>query len=239
MCTTIGYFKFIDDEYINSFFDLEALWLSNVSTFFEEGKKIDDLINDRYEGALFNFRLPLPAFITSFTKVTTNSFDENDYLKNDIAEALIKSEEATEKKRDFVFIPESNMTLLKQGICNAMHGKRDGLFEKHDIFSREVEYLENYEEKMENFELQLLQGQVTKEQLGQALLATKSNSYKMQNEYRFGIVSSQVIIENIKLDKVPGMTVKLQPAIKFATAKFPRQKLQNLNRQELIFPNEN
>ena len=41
--------------------------------------------------------LPLPAFITSFTKVTTNSFDENDYLKNDIAEALIKSEEATEK----------------------------------------------------------------------------------------------------------------------------------------------
>ncbi len=34
-----------------------------------------------------------------------------------------------------------------------MTGERSGALEKSDIFSREVKYLKNYEEKMVNFEL--------------------------------------------------------------------------------------
>ncbi|MFC6178414.1 hypothetical protein ACFQGR_03240 [Weissella sagaensis] len=71
------------------------------------------------------------------------------------------------------------------------------------------------------------------------MLVTKSSSYKIQDEYRLGIVSSQMIIDNEKLDKELGANVVLKPVInKFAIAKFPRNKMQNLNVQELSLLNE-
>lgn len=109
----LGFIKFVDDQYIHDLFNLDSLWLSNYRCFI--GKKNtseEDLINDEFEGKLYKLQTDMPAFLTCFTLIEKDSFDETGILKDDISSALINSEKCMNKNRSFVYIPRENMECL-------------------------------------------------------------------------------------------------------------------------------
>lgn len=229
----IGYIKFIDNDYIDSFFSLESLWLSSISSFTNNGEEAaDNLIDDSYEGRLDNLYLDMPAFITCFTEITNDSFNNKGLLKENISDSLIKCEKKLGKHRDFIFIPYKNMEHLLTSINSAQEGKTDGVLNHTTIFSRRIYYITNYVNKMAKLEEDYLAGNRSIEELGKGLLGTKDSKYKVQNEFRLGIILPCQKSEGAKTQD-SGISIEIDPPIQFATGKFKRDKLRTLNRETM------
>ncbi|MHA7612450.1 hypothetical protein ACX2QB_08960 [Weissella viridescens] len=229
----IGYIKFVDEEYIDSFFSLKKLWLSEISVFTKGSKKSDnDLINDSNEGKLDSIFLNMPSYITSFTELTTNSFDDNGVLKETISDSIIKSEETLQKNRNFVFIPIENMQLLLNDLNNAQHGVLDGELSHTTIFSRKVCYINDYQNKMRKLEDDFLAGNAGIDSIAKGFLQTKDEKYKIQNEFRIGIVLPYKKDDYTYKSEL-GVELQLEPVISFATLCFKRAELKNLNINQL------
>lgn len=114
----LGFIKFVDDQYIDDFFNLYYLWLSNYRFFIgNKDTSEEDLINDKSEGRLDELQTNMPAFLTCFTLIEKDSFDETGILKDDISSALINSEKCMNKNRSFVYIPKENMECLLNRIA--------------------------------------------------------------------------------------------------------------------------
>lgn len=178
----IGYIKFVEEDYIDSLFSLKKLWLSEISVFTKGSEEsVDDLINDPNEGKLDSIFLNMPSYITSFTELTTNSFDANGVLKETISDSIIKSEETIGKNRNFVFIPIENMQLLLNDLDNAQHGKLDGELSHTTIFSRKVCYIDDYQNKMRKLENDCFAGNADIDSIAKGFLQTKDEKYKIQN----------------------------------------------------------
>lgn len=235
MANTIGYIKFVDKEYIDSFFKLNSLWLSNINYFtLNDKRESDDLINDKFEGKLHNLVLDMPAFITSFTEVNKNFFTQNGILREDISNSLIKSEKQLGKNRSFVFIPYDNMQHLLKVLNECQSGKKEGVLTQSSIFSRKILYINNYTSKMEQLENEYFNGTKTIEDVAKGLLGIKSSKYQLQNEFRLGFVYPQKNSAFINKHKhVNGITIGVEPSFTFATRKFEWEALQGLNIQQL------
>ncbi|WP_312980139.1 hypothetical protein [Leuconostoc falkenbergense] len=229
----IGYIKFIEEDYIDSFFLLEKLWLSEISAFIESSEElVDDLINDPNEGRLDSIFLNMPSYITSFTELTKNSFDDNGVLKKTISDSIIKSEEKLGKNRKFIFIPNQNMQHLLNDLNNAQHGELEGVLSHTNIFSRKVCYIADYKNEMRKLEDDFFAGNASIDSIAKGLLQTKDEKYKIQNEFRLGIVLPYKKNEFTYRDE-PGVELKLEPVISFATLCFKREELKTININQL------
>lgn len=232
----IGYIKFVDNDFIENFYELNSLWLSEISAFTENSEEVaDNLIDDPHEGKLENISLDMPAFITCFTELTSDSFDKDGILNKDISDALIKCEEKLHKNRDFIFIPSQNMQSLLDNINNAQHGETEGELSHTKVFARKVLYKADYSNKMRLLEEKFWAGNASMEEdIGKAVLQTKDERYKPQNEFRIGVVLQHKKEEWEKKHKnVKGLSIKLVPSIHFAKCRFKRESLRTLSTTQL------
>ncbi|MBM7544479.1 hypothetical protein JOC59_001196 [Weissella beninensis] len=229
----IGYIKFVEEDYIDSFLSLKKLWLSEISVFTKSSEEsVGDLINDPSEGKLDSIFLNMPSYITSFTELTTNSFDTNGRLKETIADSIIKSEETLGKNRNFVFIPIENMQLLLTNLNDTQNGERDGVLSHTTIFSRKVCYIDDYQNTMRKLEDDFFAGNVSIDNIAKGFLQTKDEKYKIQNEFRLGIVFPYKKNDYLYSSE-PGVELELTPVIPFATLCFKREGLKTLNINQL------
>lgn len=228
---TVGYIKFVDRKYMKDFFTLKSIWLSNVDTFTKNSEEAaDNLIDDKFEGKLKKLALDMPAFITSFTELDINSFDQNGILKEEISCSLIKCEEKLGKNRNFIFIPYQNMIHLLSVIKECQSGKREGILKNTTIFARKVWYITDYVNRMGKLEKDYFEGSKSVEQVGQGMLGTKPMKYEIQNEFRLGIVFPY---KKSNYGKKAGTTLGIQPSFCFATQYFKKEELRSLNIDKL------
>lgn len=237
MKNIIGYIKFIDNDFIDDFFQLQNLWLSDIHTFTSNSEEqVDNLIDDKFEGKLDKLSLDMPAFITCFTEITSDSLDETGVLKKSISNALINCEEKLGKNRDFVFIPLANMQNALADIRDAELGKTTGYLASSPIFSRKVQYINDYKNTMDKLEAKCFEqnNPVSKESVGKGMLGIKSSKYQIQNEFRIGLVIAERnsdFYERWKSQK--GLSLHFAHPINFAIQKFKRQELKKLNIKQM------
>lgn len=240
----LGFIKFVDDQYIHDFFNLGSLWLSNYRCFI--GKKNtseEDLINDEYEGRLNKLQTNMPAFLTCFTLIEKDSFDETGILKDDISSALINSEKCMNKNRSFVYIPKENMECLINHKISEINNRN-----KYSIFTRFISYQMDYKDYMEKTEQKLCTDffdkinkpdvdvleeiKIILENIGMDMFCTKPDRFEVQNEFRIGKVFP-FKEEDSQYKNKNGISISLGSPIPFATKKFSQSNLKNLSKIDL------
>lgn len=233
----LGFIKFVDYQYIHDLFNLDSLWLSNYR-FFIGNKETseEDLINDEYEGRLDKLQTNMPAFLTCFTLIEKDSFDETGTLKDDISSALINSEKCMNKNRSFVYIPKENMEcLIKNKLSEINKINKYSNYPKSDIFTRFIHYKRDYKDYMEKKEQELRTAKPdigVLENIGMDMFCTKPDRFEVQNEFRIGKVLP-VNEEDSQYKNKNGISIPLGSPIPFATKKFSQSNLKNLSKIDL------
>jgi hypothetical protein len=193
----------------------------------------------------------MPIYISCYTILTANSFDDNGYLKDSFIKPIIKSEDSLDKKRGFIYIPVDNMNNLTEIISKntIAESKADPKFKRHSFFAKTVKYedeslkdrlwiIQTFRRWNAGIFLKDLIYEKYMEKVGHLCIVTKPLKYKAQHEYRLGLVFP----EQKKDDRASGKELSFEapdadnnhsPSFDFATQKFEKCDLYHLSLSQL------
>lgn len=231
----IGFLKFIDGEYIDDYFHLSNIWLSNIDNFVVDNEVDEnDLINDNDESRAINFSSNMPAFITCFTIIRDTDFDAEGKLNSKMVETLLNSENLQGRKRPFVVIPDVNMRKLRTEIITFNSKNNEFPFNITDLFMHSVKYSNNYSREAHAADKDLghyLHGKELThsriEQIGEVFYLKKDIKYEEQRELRVGLVypANKDIAD---IEHLTGISIKLSKEIKLASQRYNGTELKNI-----------